>query len=330
MFMPFIRVAFGAASCLVLVGLVQAAEDVALPKPSSESAAALVAPEFSKHLDVDAAAAAWRADDAEALLTIAEKLGAAERVVGKANPSLSAMALYRAAIYAAQHNHDLKRLDRLEEVIGAAQHLSQADRQALLADLGLARKFSGASRKIDAGPGLKPSQVSAEAIVLYNTFTREIRITQDYGTEEDLEQLVAAIKQLRELHPKQRDHLASMAKTAKVAIRERDMPNSPLIRLASVSRSVTSGLRILGPGEVPLNGTATVVVIPTGQATAKSGQLHFRSSAGVQVPDNLVWTGKPVVIPVTIKVAPGAPVFVSVGLNDRADSLTWNAQTVRK
>ena len=330
MSVPLKSIALGAAALLGLVSFVRSAEDVAIPKPSSEAAEALVAPEFAKHLDVDAAAAAFQAEDVEALLAIGQKLGRAERSAGKTNQALPAVAFYRMAIHIGRNNNDLKKLDQLEALIGAANHLSKTDQQQLLADLSLARKFSGASRKINAGPGLKPNQVSAEAIVLYNAFAREMRITQEYGTEEGLEQLVDSIGQLRELHPKQRDHLATMAKAALVAIRERGKPDSPPAALAAVSRSVTSGLRILGPGEVPLNGATSLVVISAGGASAKSEQLHFRSSAGVQVPDKLAWTGKPLVIPATIKAAPGTPVFVSVGLNDKADSLTWNAQAARE
>ena len=238
MSVPHKSIVFATLVLLGLIGPVRSSEDVANPKPSSEAAAALVAPEFAKHLDIDAAVAAYRAEDADVLLAIGQKLGRAERSIGKINQPLPAVSFYRMAIHIGRNNHDLKKLDQLETSISAANHLSKPDQQQLLADLGMAKKFAGASRRIDAGPGLKPNQVSAEAIVLYNTFAREIRITQEYGTEEDLRQLVDAIRQLRELHPKQRDHLATMVSTARVAIRERGRSDSPQALFATVSRSV--------------------------------------------------------------------------------------------
>ncbi len=330
MLVPFKCVAVGVITFFGMVAGVWPADDAANPQPSSEAAAALAAPEFVKHLDVDAAVAAFRADDADALLAIGEKLGQAERTVGKPNAPLPASTFYFIAIHIDRNNHDRKRLDQLETLIGKAKHISPADKKLLLAEIALARKFSAGARKVDAGPGLKPNEVSAEAIALYHTFVREIRITQEYGTEEELAQLVDGIKQLRELHPKQRDHLAKMATTARVAIRERDSNDPAMVQLASVSRHLGSGLRILGPAQVPLDGAISLVVIATSPEGRKPGQLHFRSSAGVKVPENLAWSGTPLVIPATIKAAAGARVFVSAGLNDRANSLAWNAQTARE
>ena len=327
---PFKSVALGVIALLGVAGGVWSAEDAANPPPSSEAAAALVAPEFVKHLDVDAAVAAFRADDADALLALGEKLSLAERTVGKPNAPLPASTFYLITIHIARNNHDLKRLDQLEALIGGAKQISESDKKLLLAEIALARKFSAGARKVDAGPGLKPSEVTAEAIALYHTFVREIRITQEYGSEDELTQLVDGIKQLRELHPKQRDHLAKMATTAKVAIRERTNADPVLVMLASVSRNTDSGLRILGPAQVPLDGAVSLVVIATNPEGRKPGQLHLRSSAGVKVPASLAWSGTPLVIPATIKAGTGARVFVSAGLNDKSNLMTWNAQTVRE
>ena len=330
MSVPFKSVVLGVIALLGVVSEVRSADDATSPQSASAATAALVAPEFVKHLDVDAAVAAFRADDADALLAIGEKLGQAERTVGKPNAPLPASVFYLIAIQIGRNNHDLKRLDQLETVIGEAKHISPSDKKRLLAEIALARKFSAGARKVDAGPGLKPNEVSAEAIALYHTFVREIRITQEYGSEDELAQLVDGIRQLRELHPKQRDHLAKMATTAKVAIRERTNADPVLVMLASVSRNTDSGLRILGPAQVPLDGAISLVVIATNPAGRKPGQLHLRSSTGVKVPQNLAWSGTPLVIPATIKAGAGTRVFVSAGLNDKANLLTWNAQTVRE
>ena len=322
------RLALAGVAMFGVAGGVRSADEATSRPPSS--AAALAAPEFVKILDVDAAVAAFRADDADALLAIGERLSEAEHAVGKPNEPLPAVAFYRMAIQSRRNNHDLKQLDQLETVISGAKHLSQPDRQRLLAEIGIARKFISGPRKIDAGPGLKPSEVSAEAIALYHTFAREIHITQEYGTEEELRQLVDGIKQLRELHPKQRDHLASLALDARVAIRDRDKPDPTAILLASVSRSVTSGLRILGPVEVPQDGVVQLVVLATNPAGKKPGQLHFRSNTGVKVPESLAWSGTPLLVPATIQARAGTPVFVSAGLNSGANALTWNAQVASK
>ncbi len=328
MFRSLSLVALVAASSVVAVSFLSAAEDV--PQVSSEPAAVLVSPEFAKDLSVDAAVAAYRAEDAMSLVAIAERLGAAELALGKKNQALPAVALYRAAILTAQERADLKGLDQIQTTLQSSKSLSAEDRQALLTEISLAKQLASASRRVDAGPGLKPNQVSAEAISLYNTFAKELRITQEYGTEEELEQLVDGIRQLRELHPKQREHLVKLAGTALVAIRERDKVDSPLVALNSPSRSLTSGFRVLGPGEVPVNGTASLVIISTGPAVEKPGKLHFRASRGVTMPESLAWDGIPMVIPVSILGEPGKPVFVSVGLTEKANSITWNAQTARE
>ena len=328
MFRSLSLVVLIAASSFVEGSLLSAADD--LPQASSEPAAVLVSSEFSKDLNVDAAVAAYRAEDAMSLLAIAEKLGAAELALGKKNQALPAVTLYRAAIHAAQERSDLKGLDHIQTTLQSGKSLSAEDQQALLTEIGLAKQLASASRRVDAGPGLKPNQVSAEAISLYNTFAKELRITQEYGTEEELEQLVDGIRQLRELHPKQREHLVKLASTARVAIRERDKVDSPLVALNSPSRSLTSGIRVLGPGEVPVNGTASLVIVATDPKASKAGKLHFRASRGVTIPESVAWNGMPMVIPATILGKPGTPVYVSVGLTEKADSATWNAQTVNE
>jgi hypothetical protein len=328
MFRSLSLVILVAASSFVMDRLLNAAEDVL--KASSESAAVLIAPEFAKDFDVDAAVAAYRAEDAKSLLIYAEKLGAAELAIGKKNQALSAVTLYRAAIQAAQERSDLKALDQIQKAIHSGMSLPASDQQTLLTELDLAKQLASASRRVDAGPGLKPNQVSAEAISLYNTFAKELRITQEYGTEEELRQLVDGIRQLRELHPKQRDHLIKMAGTALVAIRERDKVDSPLVAFNSVSRSLTSGLRILGPGEVTANGSVSLIVIATGPTSEKPAKIHLRGSRGVKVAESLEWNGHPLVIPSTILGEPGMPVFVSVGLTEKADSASWHAQIARQ
>ena len=79
-----------------------------------------------------------------------------------------------------------------------------------------------------------------------------------------------------------------------------------------------------------MNGTASLVIISTGPAVEKPGKLHFRASRGVTMPESLAWDGIPMVIPVSILGEPGKPVFVSVGLTEKANSITWNAQTARE
>lgn len=328
MFRPYMCVAYGVISLWAVGGTRLLADDSTTP--SSDQVAALVAPEFTSHLDVDAAIAAFRADDSETLLAIAERLGAAENSTGKKNPALSALALFRAAIQAALHRNDPKCLEQLNQALKTSKALSGEDRQELLAEFDLSQKLAGDSRRIDAGPGLKPNQVSAEAISLYNTFAREIRTTQEYGTEEDLELLVDGIRQLRELHPKQREHLAKLAFSARVAIKDRGKLEPPLVQLVQVSRSLTSGWRVLGPSEVPSEGTIHLVVIPSTRSATTASQLQFRSSAGITVPKDLAWNGSPLVIPVTIKASPGKPVFVSVGEAGKASTVSWNAQTARQ
>lgn len=330
MFRSLLCVTLTAATCLVFASRAPSAEDATNTKPSSDSAAALVVPEFSKHLDIDAATAAFRAEDAEALFAIAEKLSAAERAAGKSNTPLPARTLYRAAVRVAQQSQDQQQLDTLKELIGTAKQLAKDDQLLLLTEISATRKLTGRTRKVDAGPGLRPSETTPEAIVLYHTFVKEIRITQEYGTEEDLELLVGGIKQLRELHLKQRAHLEQVATTALVAIRERGGVDVDFGKLAAVSRSISTGLRIVGPGEAPTNGIVWLAILPTGPAASKPGQLHFRGSTGLQVPEKLEWSGQPLVVPVTIKTTSGKQLFVTAGLTANANSLTWNAQTARE
>ena len=140
MFRSLSLVALAAASSFVVVSFLSAADDVS--KASSEPAAVLVSPEFTKELNVDAAVAAYRAEDAMSLLAIAEKLGAAELALGKKNQALSAVTLYRAAIHAVQERSDLKGLDQIQTTLQSGKSLSAEDQHELLTVINLAKTLS--------------------------------------------------------------------------------------------------------------------------------------------------------------------------------------------
>ncbi len=313
---------------LACLGLV-AADDT--KKAPAENSSGLVAPEFAEHLDVAAASAALRDEDEAALLEIGEKLGAAERAVQKPNAALPAIKFFEMAISVAQRKHDLKALDGVATKIKATNVLSDPDKATLLAKIEGTKKLVASPRKIDAGPGLKASEVSAESVALYKTFLEEIRNTQEYGTEEELMILVDAIKQLREFHPKQREHLLKRIGDVRVAIKERDEVDPAAMKLVASSRYFPSepGLRVVGPNTVAANGTFMLAVIPFPPKGLNAGTLFASaSSRAVTVAAKTSWSGKPILVPVTVKGNPGMTISVKLGLAEAGPHFTWTGRTV--
>ena len=313
---------------LACLGLV-AADDT--KKAPAENSSGLVAPEFAEHLDVDAASAALRDEDEETLLEIGEKLGAAERTLQKQNPVLPAIKFFEMAISVAQHKHDLKVLDGLVIKIKATKVLSDRDKATLLAKIEETKKLVASPRKIDAGPGLKASEVSAESVALYKTFLEEIRNTQEYGTEEELMILVDAIKQLREFHPKQREHLLKRIVDVRVAIKERDEVDPAAMKLVASSRFFPSepGIRVVGPSTVPASGKFTLVVIPFPPKGLKTGTLFgSTTNRAVTVAAKTPWSGKATLVPVTVNGQPGMSIGVKLGLEEGGPLLTWTGRTI--
>ena len=300
-------------------------------KAPAENSSGLVAPEFAEHLDVAAASAALRDEDEDALLEIGEKLGAAERAIQKSNPVLPAAKFFELAIIVAQRKHDLKVLNELATKIQLTKVLSDSDKATLLAKIEGAKKLVASPRKIDAGPGLKASEVSAESVALYKTFLDEIRNTQEYGTEEDLMILVDAIKQLREFHPKQREHLMKRIGDMRVAIKERDEVDPAVMKLVASSRSFTiePGIRVVGPSTVPANGTFTLVVIPFPPKGLQAGTLFgSASNRAATIAAKTPWSGKPILVPVTVNGQPRMTIGVKLGLAEDGPLLTWTGRTI--
>lgn len=329
------------SSCLIGLGWLSA-DETKEKNPPSETSSGLVAPEFAEHLDVDAASAALRDGDDVALLAIGEKLGAAERAAGKPN-TLPAFVLFQGAIRAAQFRRDVKALGEIEKAVKSTMALKPVEKTALVKMIEFARKFASAPRKIDAGPGLKPNEVSAESVSLYNTFTGEIRTTQEYGTEEDLDPLADGIKQLNEFHPKQREHLMKLLGEARSVIKERGEADPALAKLAAASRQ-TSGyhknLRIAGPDVVVPGPSYYLAMMPgrSGAFDVPPKQLYVRAgspnvkliASDGKLVSELIIPWEKISRTVGVRVTGlGPPAVVNFGGTQKADAVRWSA-TVKK
>ena len=318
---------------LACIGWVSADDNKEKETPPAEAASELVSPEFVEHLDIDAASAALRDEDEDALVEIGEKLGAAERALQKPNPALSAMKFFEMAIGVAQRRHDVKALDKQASQIKATKVLNDASKKLLLTHIERAKKLAASPRKIDAGPGLKASEVSAESVALYKTFSDEIRNTQEYGIEEDLEPIADGVKQLSEFHPKQREHLVKLLGEARSAIKERGEVDPAVMKLASASRFVFGsdpGIRIYGPASVPANSKFVLVVVPVANKQGlKAGTLFASaSSRAVTVAAKTPWQGKPTSVPVALAGQPGMTIGVKFSLAEKGPFATWTGRTV--
>ena len=282
---------------LACIGWVSAEDAKEAPAKSSSE---LVSPEFAEHLDEDAASIALREEDDSALLGIAEKLGAAERTAGKPNQKLPSARLFHAAIQAAYNKGDLKLLAQAEAAIKASKSLRDSEKLDFLKKIDLMKKGGAARRKIDPGPGLKANEVSAESVSLYNTFKNEIRTTQDYGAEEELDPLADGIKQLSEFHPKQREHLMKLIGEARSAIKERGEADPALAKLVAVSRGAPTGdFKILGPTSAPEGAIFVLTIIPNSANGAKAKQLELR---GTRVPP--IGVGGPIIASALLRIDP--------------------------
>jgi hypothetical protein len=158
---------------------------------------------------------------------------------------------------------------------------------------------------------------------------KEIQRTQQFGTEDDLNSLLDAVRQLSELHPKQIEHLLKIADSVRVAIRERGGKKSPLTLLASRTRSTSGGYRLIGPETIPAEGTFSLVIIPDGEGGEKPATLHLKASPGVTLPNQVEWKGRPLVIPVSIKSKPGSIIAVAGGPTPSANAMSYDVLVER-
>jgi hypothetical protein len=309
------RIIVSIKSLTILVGavvtglLIQAGLPAEEPAATPEAESSLAAPEFVDSFDPLAASAALREDDGDALLEQAERLAAAEAEKGKVNGPLPASALYRGALAAF---HRAGQSDKLKETRGKIDgaKLSQEDRTQLIATLDQLEATGSAARKVDVGPGLKPKDVTPESVALYQSLKKELAAIREYGTDDDLRDAASTIKQLRELHPRQRQHLIEMASVAQVAIRERGQGDTMLAQLAGASRGGTqSGIRMYGPAVVR-EGEEILIVLAVTQtpprdprsaaALGKAVVVQLKPSAGITCPSDVSLGAVPLVVKVKV------------------------------
>lgn len=302
-------------------------------EPAPQAGRVLVLPELTASFDVDSASALLRDQDSAALCVVAARLGEAERRLGLTNP-VSAVMVYRAAIQSAADKQDPDALRTVEQAIRSSG-LGESDRSSLLTFAELLRGLASAPRKLDVGPGLKPRDVSPESVAIYQAFLREIRVARQFGLMEDVAPLANALEEIRELHPKQRDHLQKLLEEAQVVIRERGMGDSLIPKLAMTSRSIEGGtgdVRVLGPDALEKNVPATLVVIPVTKRGSEPGRLHLKVTSGrlktagtdVSTLDgSREWNGKVQVIRV-VSTEPGTA-SLALGLDAKVPACRWFA-----
>lgn len=169
-------------------------------------------PELDASIDLQALRRALQTLDRPLLMEQAEKLAAAEAKLGRPHRVFPSSAVYRVLLRALAEARDAAGLDRVEASLkGRAQ-------EDLLAEVAQARKLMAAPRKLDVGPDVPVGEVSAEAIVLYNTFKEQIRVARVIGDAEVLRELKLQTSLLEELHPKQRGHLSRLADDSLAAL----------------------------------------------------------------------------------------------------------------
>ena len=221
--------------------------------------------EISTVIDLEQAAIAVRESDEEVLLGMAEKLGDSARGFpnpGQKNPALQGQITFlKGSINACRIKRDGKALDSIAKSIDANKGLPAPVKGELKGLINVTRAAIAAGRKLNPGPDLKTGEASPEAVSIYNAFVDEIAVTEEYGTKEDAAALEFAVKQLTELHAKQRDHLVVLLKDATKTIADRGAADQTLSLLASASRSLESGLKIVGPIGVRPGSTVHLKII---------------------------------------------------------------------
>jgi hypothetical protein len=193
-------------------------------------------PAFADAIDLRVLQRAIRNLDRGDLLAAAAKLAQAERRIGRPHKGISADAVFGVLLRAIAEARDR---DALEQTAKALEELDKGD---LLPAVEQTRKLLSAPRKLDVGPGVPRSEVSAEAIVLYNALKEQIRVAKVVGNPDVLRALRQQVVGLEELHPKQRAYLERVVEESLAAL-----PAAPMAEQLAMSR--LTGVAVRGRTE---------------------------------------------------------------------------------
>jgi hypothetical protein len=254
---------------------------------------------FDGFVSLERIESAVTSDDAAALTDVALLVAHGEAVLQRARNGVNADQLVRAAVEAAATAQDQQTLQRLERGLACLQ---RDDLQEVLAT---AQQLGASARKLETPPGLDPSEVTVESMVLYHAMAKEIQKAQRYGMAGDVEDIVASLKHLP-LHKKQRDHLAKLANLALVAIRDQSPDDSTLGKLAMATRSVavTNSVRLISaPTSISHGGSAECLVVLQRPAAADTtvhvSARQLSTVSSVTVPAGEVSAAFTIAVPAT-------------------------------
>lgn len=172
----------------------------------------LIDRDFDGMVDLAQLQRSLRSLDRPKLIVQAEALAEAERRVGHPHRGISADAVFRVLLRAIADARDAAALE------STAMTLQRLQKEDLLPAVEQTRKLMSAPRKLDLGPDVPVSEVSAEGIVLYNTLKEQIRVARVIGDAEVLRELKQQSGLLEELHPKQRGYLSRLADDSLAAL----------------------------------------------------------------------------------------------------------------
>jgi hypothetical protein len=186
---------------------------------------------FDRFVDVKIVRKAIQELDTGLLVDVTLQTAEGERVLGRERNGFSANALLNAAIRAATDAGDKESLERL------AKAVEVMGKPELVMPIEMALKLADAPRKVDAGPKVPLRELTPEAMVLFKTFVREIKICRTVGDRQGLENLRVTIVQLDGLHPRQQEYLTEKLIDGLAAVpADPDPSAATLAQLAGVTR----------------------------------------------------------------------------------------------
>jgi len=198
--------------------------------------AGLADPAFDPFVDILLVRKALRDLDAGILVDVALQMAEGERELGRERKGFSAESLLNVALRTASDSRDKEALARLAKAVVAM------DKQELLEPIEVALKLADAPRKLDPGPQVPLRELTPEAMVLFKTFAREIKICRTICDRAGLDNLRVTIAQLDGLHIRQREYLTKKLIDGLAAVPAQPNPGTAALSLlAGISRQRDSG-----------------------------------------------------------------------------------------
>ncbi|MCA9247444.1 MAG: hypothetical protein KDA42_10025 [Planctomycetales bacterium] len=206
--------------------------------------AGLEDPEFDRFVDLTKVRSALQELDAGKLVELALRTAEGEQELKRERKGFSAASLLNVALRAASDSQDKEVIARIAE---AAKSLG---RDEMLPPIQIALKLADAPRKVEEGPKVPLRELSPEAMVLFRTFAKEIKVCRAIGDRKGLEDLRVTIIQLDELHERQKEYLTEKLIDGLAAVPAApDASTAALSQLAGVPRRAKAASAASDAGE---------------------------------------------------------------------------------